>query len=62
MTDTTLRGTDWAQDVFDSITADVRSPAKRAAMATRFADSGRYTEEARKLLRYYAARQLARAE
>jgi hypothetical protein len=58
MTDTTLRGTDWAQDVCDGITRDVRSLPKRAAMARRFADIGRYTDEARQLLRDYAARQV----
>jgi hypothetical protein len=59
MTDTFLRGTDWAQDVCDSITRDVRSPAKRAAIARKNADLGRYTDEARQLLRDYADRQVS---
>jgi hypothetical protein len=50
-----LRGTDWAQDVINGICRDVKSPKKRAALAAKFAELGRYTDESRQLLRNFAA-------
>lgn len=59
MTDPTLRGTDWAQIVCDTITRGFRSKTARATVARTIAGVGDFTDEARQVLRDYADRQVS---
>ena len=51
-----LHGTDLAQTVIDGMNAEKKmSNKKRAALACKFAELGRYDDAAKALLRNYAA-------